>query len=171
MEYDESVLRITCSGCDREYMSVEFPPSAVESRDDDRLETFDQWVRHHVLLMNRGVCVWCAGPMPGELRYREDDDEIPYVTRNCEHCGGFMWTTPGEVILNHPAVVSFFHERGVDVTSRPLWELAFVVDDDAVTVRSEDPWELAVTVACEGDEMNVLVDGDAEVVGIERGPV
>ncbi|WP_137283376.1 winged helix-turn-helix domain-containing protein [Halorussus salinisoli] len=170
MAYDEAVLRIVCSDCDREYMSVEFPPSAVESRGDDCLETFDQWVRHHVLLMNRDVCVWCAGPMPGELRYR-DDDEAPYVARNCEHCGGFMWTTPGETVLYHPAVVSFFYERGVDVTSRPLWELEFVVSDDAVEVRSEDPWELVVTITCEGDEMRVVLDGDAEVVEIEDGAV
>jgi hypothetical protein len=33
-EYDGTVLRITCSDCDREYLSVEFPPGAVESRDD-----------------------------------------------------------------------------------------------------------------------------------------
>ncbi|WP_135825639.1 winged helix-turn-helix domain-containing protein [Halorussus ruber] len=169
MSYDEAVLRITCPECEREYMTVEFPPSAVESRDADadRLETFDQWVRHHVMLMNRDVCVWCAGRMPGELRYRSEEDRIPYVAHTCEHCGGFMWTTPGETVLNHPAVVSFFYERGVDVTSRPLWELPFVVSDDAVEVRSEDPWDLAVTVACEGDEMRVLLDGDAKVVGIE----
>jgi DNA-binding transcriptional ArsR family regulator len=168
MEYDGTVLHVTCSDCDREYMGVEFPPSAVESRDDDRLETFNQWVRHHILLMNRDVCVWCAGPMPGDVCYRDEADETPHVMRNCEHCGGFMWTTLGEVVLNHPAVVSFFYDRGVDVTSQPLWELEFVVSDDAVEVRSEDPWELAVTIACEGDEMQALLDGDAEVVEIEE---
>jgi DNA-binding transcriptional ArsR family regulator len=166
MEYDGTVLHVDCSDCGREYMGVEFPPSAVESRDDDRLETFNQWVRHHVLLMNRNVCVWCAGPMPGKIQYRDEDDETPHVVRNCEHCGGFMWTTPGEVVLDHPAVVSFFYERGVDVTSRPLWELEFVVGD-AVEVRSEDPWELVVTVACEGDEMRAVIDGNAEVIEIE----
>ena len=72
--------------------------------------------------------------------------------RNCEHRGGFVWTTPGEVVLDYPADVSFFYQRGADVTSRPLRELEFVAGE-AVGVRSADPWELVVTVACEGDEM------------------
>jgi predicted nucleic acid-binding Zn-ribbon protein len=171
MEYDESVLRVACPDCGRDYMGVEFPPSAVEARAGEDLPTaFDQWVRHNLLLASRGVCTWCAGRMPAEITLRESDGPEPaaYVGRNCEHCGGSLWTTPGENVLYHPAVVSFFHERGADVTSRPLWELGFVTSDDAVTVRSEEPWELAVTATCDGDELRLVLDGDANVVGVEK---
>jgi len=41
-----------------------------------------------------------------------------FLARECEHCGGFVFTLPGECRLYHPAVVSCFHERGVDATER-----------------------------------------------------
>lgn len=89
-----------------------------------------------------------------------------FLARECEHCGGFMFTLPGECVLYHPAVVSFFHERGVDVTERPLWELDFVSDPSRTSIRGEDPWRIGVTIACDGEEMELLMDGTGEVVEV-----
>src|SRR6056297_1932154 len=122
-EYDGAVFEIECPDCGRQHEQVEFPPSAAETWEgEDLLRAFDQYVRHNLLLMSRDICMWCAGPMPAEVRLREDRrltgdvESTAYVARSCENCQGFMWTTPGENVLYHPAVVSFFHERGVDVT-------------------------------------------------------
>ncbi|WP_435179660.1 winged helix-turn-helix domain-containing protein [Halorussus sp. AFM4] len=178
VRYEDARLRIACPDCDREFQDVPFPPTAVENwGDDELLRAFDQWSRHNIMLFNRGVCKWCAGPMPGEFRRVDsdtltgEDESAVFVARSCENCRGFMFTTPGENVLYHPAVVSFFHARGVDVTDRPLWELAFVSATDPVTVRSEDPWRVEVTVACDGDELRVVLDEDVAVTAVEGDAV
>jgi hypothetical protein len=73
-------------------------------------------------------------------------------------------TTVGEVLLTHPAVVSFLHERGVDVESVPTWELEFCVTDRAVSIESTDPLRLRVTVECDGDELDLVVDETLSVL-------
>ena len=172
--YDDGTLRIECPDCGREYQNTDFPPSGATDRSgEDLLFAFDQYVRHQVLLIARGICYWCTGPMAPEVQRRTDsglapeDGEVVFLARACEHCDGFMFTLPGECVLYHPAVVSFFHERGVDVTERPLWELEFVSDPARTTVHDEEPWRIGVTVACDGDEMEVVIDGAGEVVTIE----
>ncbi|MFC4552210.1 MULTISPECIES: helix-turn-helix domain-containing protein [Halorussus] len=171
--YEDNRLRLACEDCGREYQDVPYPPSAVEAWDDDELlSAFDQWGRHNILLFNRGVCKWCGGPMPGEFRrvsgegLTGDRESAVYVARACGNCNGFMYTTPGETVLYHPATVSFFHDRGVDVTARPLWELDFVADG-VREVRSEDPWEVVVAVECDGDELRFVLDDDVEVTAVE----
>ncbi len=175
-EYGDGLLSIECPDCGREYQRSEFPPSGAAHRSgDDLLYAFDQYVRHQLLLNTRGICYWCTGPMEPEVQRRSDfglaseGEEMVFVARSCEHCGGFMFTLPGECALYHPAVVSFFHERGVDVTERPLWELDFVSDPERTTVHEEDPWRIGVTVRCEGDEMEVVVDGTGEVMEVVEG--
>ena len=172
-EYEDGVLEVGCPDCGREYQGTDFPPSGVTHRSgEDLLYAFDQYVRHQLLLLTRDICYWCTGPMTAEVQRRTDpglspeDGEIVFLTRTCEHCGGFLFTLPGECALYHPAVVSFFHARGVDVTERPLWELDFVSDPDRTTVREEDPWRIGVTIGCEGEEMEVVVDEAGEVVEV-----
>lgn len=174
VRYEDTRLRIACPDCEREYQDVPFPPSAVETWEgEELLRAFDQWGRHNIMLFNRGICKWCAGPMPGAFRrvsrpgLTGERESAVYVARECENCRGFMLTTPGESVLYHPAVVSFFYERGVDVTARPLWELDFAADGVA-TVRAEDPWKVELSVACEGDELRLVLDDDVDVTEVER---
>lgn len=172
VRYEDNRLRLACSDCGREYQDVPYPPSAVEAWDDDELlRAFDQWGRHNIVLFSRGICKWCGGPMPGEFRRVSEDwltgdrESAVYVARTCENCRGFMYTTPGENVLDHPAVVSFFYERGIDVTRRPLWELDFVADG-VHEVHSEEPWEVEVAVVSNSDELRLVLDDDIEVVEI-----
>lgn len=174
--YRGGTLEVRCPDCGREYQSTDFPPSGTAHRSgEELLYTFDQYVRHQILLVERGICYWCTGSMSSEVQRHSDPGlapeggEVVFIARQCEHCGGFMFTLPGECALYHPAVVSFFHGRGVDVTDRPLWELDFVSDPDRTTVHDEDPWRIGVTVRCEGDEMEVVVDGAGEVVEVVEG--
>ena len=173
VRYEDNRLRVGCEECGREYQDVPFPPSAVETWDDEELlRAFDQWGRHNIMLFNRGICKWCGGPMPGEFQrvtrdhLTGDSESAVFVARNCENCRGFMYTTPGENVLYHPALVSFFYDRGVDVTSRPLWELEFVANG-VREVRSEDPWAVEVAVAHGGDELRFVLDEDVEVAAVE----
>jgi DNA-binding transcriptional ArsR family regulator len=173
--YSSGVLGIECPDCGREYMSAEFPPSGVRQWEESELLTaFDQYLRHQIQLLNSDTCIWCAGPMPGTVETKTKDDltgdrdSAVYVVRQCEHCNGYMITTPGETVLYHPAVVSFFYERGVDVTSEWLWDLPFVVSPDASEVRSEEPLEVAVTVTRGGASRTLVLDERADVIAVEE---
>jgi len=173
--YHNGILTIACPNCGREYMSAQFPPSGVQQWDGaDLLTAFDQYLRHHLLLLQQDICIWCGGPMPGtvETKTKQDltgeNDAAIYVTRQCQHCNGYMITTPGENVLYHPAVVSFFYERGLDVTGEWLWDLPFVVSPTASTLRSKDPCEVAVTVSRDGDERTLVLDEHADVVAVEE---
>jgi hypothetical protein len=171
--YGDGTLEIRCPDCRREYQGTDFPPGGVAHRSDEELlYAFDQYVRHQILLVTRGICYWCTGPMSPEVQRRTDTGlapeggEVVFIARTCEHCGGFMFTYPGECVLYHPTVVSFFHERGVDVTERPLWELDFVSDPDRTAVHEEDPWRIGVTLRCEGDEMAATLDETGAVIEV-----
>ena len=175
-EFSDGTFEVECPDCGREYQGTDFPPSGTTHRSgEELLYAFDQYVRHQVLVIAQGICYWCTGPMSPEVQRRTDPGlapeggEVVFIARTCERCGGFMFTLPGECVLYHPAVVSFFHQRGVDVTERPLWELEFVSDPARTTVHEEDPWRIGVTVTCGSDEMEVVVDGSGEVVEVVGG--
>ncbi|MFB6206757.1 MAG: ArsR/SmtB family transcription factor [Haloglomus sp.] len=173
--YSDGIFRITCPGCEREYMSWQLPPTGTAAWDgEELLGTFDQYIRHHILLLNHDICVRCAGHMPPSVRTWTDDqltgtagDVMVSFERECRRCGEHLITTAGEAVLYHPATVAFFYERGTDITERYLWNLGFVVDQRQTIVRAEDPWELAVTLACDGDERMLVLDDNADVVAVE----
>lgn len=70
----------------------------------------------------------------------------------------------GSALLTHPGLVTFFHQRGLDVTSRPAWEFEFASTDNYTTVRSTDPWEVALVVSRSGESLELVVDDSLTVL-------
>jgi len=64
-------------------------------------------------------------------------------------------------------VISFFHERGVDLLAGPPQRHPWMAAESAVEIRSRDPWRIAVTAEAAGESLTVVVDGDLSVVGVE----
>jgi hypothetical protein len=169
--YDDGVFRLTCPGCDHVYSHTMAPPSAVEGVDrDELLARIDQYNRHHMLAFARGVCPICVNGvdrefMPGAEAWTEGAERFDlFVHHTCDHCGNQHFMTVGLALLYRPPVVCFFHERGLDVTSLPHWELPFAMTDRDVTVRSRDPWEVALEVSYEGDRLELVVDEGLELL-------
>jgi hypothetical protein len=67
------------------------------------------------------------------------------------------------VVLDHPAVVAFHHDRGFDVRSGPLWALDWPFDPAALTVLDADPPRVRVTVVLGDDELHCEVDEHLDV--------
>lgn len=131
------LMFIDCSSCGSQVLSAHFPPRGLESRTpDELLEAVNQRERHEVSLISRGVCPWCAGQVETRL-VSTPESIIPsdgrplklYFTHTCAACHGFHFTTVGETLLTHPAVIGFYYDHGIDFTETYLWEHEFVVTD------------------------------------------
>jgi len=169
--YEDGMFRLACSDCGHEFTNTLLPPSAVEDVDPQALLDYvGQYTRHQLLAHVRGVCPTCVNPLtqsfvPGEEVWSEGSAHFDrWVRFDCDHCGRSQFTSVGMVLLYEPLVISFFDERGVDITRRPYWEFEFVMTDACTTVRSTDPLVLAVEITHEGDTLEVVVDEDLTIV-------
>jgi len=168
--YDEGTFELRCPGCEHVYSHTQVPPSAVESGDRrDVLDRIDQYNRHDMLAYARGVCPICVSALEfefvaGEEVWTDGSGRLDvFVGCHCDHCGSSQYMSVGLALLYHPAIVAFFHDHGVDVTSRPHWEIEWAMTDRYLTVRSTDPWEVALSIPCEGDRLELVVDEELTV--------
>jgi len=169
-EYDDGTFELTCPDCGHVYSHAFLPPSAVDT-DDTRalLERVDQYNRHEMFSYARRVCPICVNTLatefvPGEEVWAEGTDRLDvFVRYTCAHCGNRQFTSVGLTLLSHPAVVAFFHDHGTDVTSVLHWKLEWAMTDEHLTVRSTDPWEVAITVERDGEQIELVVDEDLTV--------
>jgi hypothetical protein len=81
----------------------------------------------------------------------------------CTVCKHFELAPVSGVVFLHPAVWSFFHDRGVDIRPRAS-DLDSVRQWDRLSanrehvVLSTDPPRVRVSVECDGDAVHVTVD-------------
>ena len=169
--YDDGIFEVACPACGRIYEHTMVPPSAVEGADErELLARVDQYNRHRTLAESRGVCRICANALGVELLEPEetpmtDAGQLDVVVhRPCDHCGTRPYMSVGTALLYDSDLVAFCREHGFDVTETPRWELEFAMTDRYLTVRSTDPWEVAFEIALDGDSLELVVDGDLNVV-------
>ena len=173
--YDEGMFTVQCRGCETLYDLLLVPPETLDPADEDELlARLDQYARHERLAFSRGVCPVCVNALDTEFM---DGDESPFaefndhdvvVHQSCSHCGKQSHVTVGEALLNDPGLVSFHWERGVDPTTIPIWHLEFAMTDAHTTVRSRDPWEVALEIRVGGDSLELVVDGELNVLERNR---
>jgi len=95
-----------------------------------------------------------------------DASALPVVQYECLQCGSEPTSGLDYSLLAHPEVVEFYHDRGVDVRERPLWEVA-TFGTDHERVRSVDPFRATATFGAGDDELAVTVDETLTVVDTE----
>ncbi len=174
--YGDHLVHVRCADCDLLAMESHVPPRGFAGRSDaEVLRAADLHGRHQIALMRRGVCPWCRGRVAPTLHGPDSDraaygggDRVAYVALDCAACGGHHGSTVGGAVLRHPAVVSFFHDHGVDLADRRRWALPFAATDDHTTAVSTDPWRFEVVVERGDDRLALTVDDDLRVVETER---
>ncbi|WP_255150191.1 helix-turn-helix domain-containing protein [Halorarius halobius] len=168
--YDDRRLVIGCSACDREYSDTTAPPSIGDGDRDALLARIDQYLRHRILAFSKGACSICANGLdtrllPGEELAGAGANQLDvFVHRSCDHCGAQQYMSVGLALLYDVDLVSFFNNRGLDVTETPIWELEFAMTDRHVDTVATEPTRLALRVERGGDELELVVDGDLTVV-------
>lgn len=173
--YDGVDFRLDCRACGRCHRSMRLPPGAVTGRDDAALlDAVDAVHRRRLASLADGVCPHCRGRVSVDATTaawaREDGSRslscgFEYA---CRDCGGEWTTTVGERVLEHPAVVAFYHDHGVDVRESHVWDLEFAATDHDTRLRSRDPLRLELRPQCGNDELVLVVADDGSVVRSSR---
>lgn len=188
--YHDEGVEAFCSEC--EGLGVEahgrvhrfaFNPAGLAGRAPLELlmaSHMQEWA--HLQMMRSGVCPACSGLVEKSVLYCEN--HRPNPPERCPRCRRFDEVSvhyrctvckhdDHAVIMaetaDHPAVVSFYHDHGVDRridTREPDrylrgWELLRQMNRRVV---STDPLRVRVTVPCDGDELRLLLDENINVI-------
>ncbi|MDY6764560.1 MAG: winged helix-turn-helix domain-containing protein [Halobacteria archaeon] len=166
MVYEEGVMEIKC---ENDHTVQNFvSPGGVEDRTvDEILELMSLTTYHDLQLVHEGICPMCHGKMGIDVKETEEWNLGYFVSATCTRCGMHSSTSLGSLVANHPAVVSFFYEHDVDVRKMPPWTLDFLTDTRA-TVESHDPFRAVIKIEKDGSVLELTVDSDLDVVGVER---
>jgi DNA-binding transcriptional ArsR family regulator len=178
--YTDEMFFVECSACSQLHSLGWFPPGALVGRTpEEALLAYERVARSATALAAAGVCPRCNGLMERTLArdWSEVPVDSPYFDPDrdgafaawfvCDRCDLWAAYNAGEAVLDHPAVVGLYREHGIDLRTRPRWELPWLIDESSLHVLSEDPFRVRVTVGLEGDEIRLTLDEAFEVVDVE----
>lgn len=174
--YEDGVFTVQCPDCSHLYLTSTRVPSRAIADEAALLARIDQFDRHKTLAFNRGVCPTCADPLDvafvpaARVPFPESPGRDLYVHRSCTRCGNIDYVGVGKALLQHPALVAFFHDHDVDLRAVPQWELAFAMTDHCTEIRSRDPWEVALELTRDDETLQLVVDSNLTVVETTRKP-
>ena len=171
--YDDGAVTVACPACEELILRISVPPVVVRSAAPDA--SFPDVFNKHVLTraeqLSRGFCSLCGGRVDAALT-ADDEDATTYrseldVRFDCRACGARPRLNVAAVVMDHPAVVSFLYDAGVDPRETYVWELSSLLDPEA-SVTSRDPLELRLAFEIGGDVLELTVDETASVVRHEH---
>ena len=194
MAYEEEVISVRCTECGGvvggdfppgTYMHYQYPPSGLAGRTAE--ETIDA---AHVLYdskvapMMEGICPECAGRIDAShdvcSNHRPDESGLcpecdsryeVWTEFECQRCQYGRRTVTWFAALNHPAVVAFYYDHGLDerIPFRKLtWDNAAYVGRVTATPVETDPYRFEVTVVVDDETLTVRMDGALDVLSVVR---
>lgn len=174
--FDNSRVRLVCPDCEYQYM-VDYYDMPLDVFEDEAA-AFAHFRRYMVLrnfFWAQSICPNCANPLSPTLLEHPESTVLDHqerlkviINQPCDRCGAGWWQSVGMGLLTDPGLRSFCAEHGVDVLSTPHWEFEFAITDNHLTIRSTDPWEVALAVTFDGDTLELVIDGDLNVIERNR---
>jgi hypothetical protein len=165
--YADEKFAIECSVCSRTHGEYSFPPGGLIGRNDEAiLAAFDRRVRHRHHLARDSVCPECSGQVRTDI-VRGDEYGLATTVRGkyvCLQCHRELCSPIGLAVLDHPRVVSFYRERGIDLRTMPYWRLDWCVSDECTTVASTEPWRIEMSISLGGETLVLTFDGNLSIL-------
>lgn len=160
-EYEDGVVTLACESDDDHGVGNLVPPGAARGRRIDELvETMRVVSYHDIAQTVQDICPACRGSFEWSLRSNADG-ETGYVG-TCTRCPMMYTDYGGMLAATDPAVVSFFHDHGLDVRERATdLSLAAVANREIV---SREPPRVAITFTAAGQQLRVVLDETAQVI-------
>lgn len=160
----DNTVSVACESCERTLLSLSLPPGGHRSHTDEAFPAaLDRLYRHRVSLMSSGSCPECGGRATAQVDYAnaEENAERSQLHLDCTVCGYSLRCPVTLAVVDHPAVVAFYHAHGIDIRERPIWNVG---QEWRESILSDQPWCVRVSTAIEHDSLELLVGEDATVV-------
>lgn len=163
-----------------------FEPTGLSNRSAEEVftaSTIKNFAR--IVMRFEEICPDCSGPVEWSLDICEEHEDgsgqrcpncgrtdAIQVRETCTVCKSAGHGSPGIKVLFHPAVISFFYDRGVEVGFTGSLDFEDVIGILALVeafeeeVLSIDPPRIRVTVTHEGDELRLTLDQDMDVIEV-----
>lgn len=183
LRYEDETVQVLCDECRTGYQ-FGVPPSVFAGYEREEIPAVaSRYLRNKIRELRSGFCPFCDGRVvPTVVSIGEGDDTggasdrpeelgdaisgLPLIEYTCERCGAEPTAGLPLTFLDHPAVVGFYYERGIDVQNRSIWEFDDL-DPDLQSVRETDPIRVSVTYEADGDTLTLMVDDALEVLDVE----
>jgi rubredoxin len=168
----DQLLYVDCPDCHLRTMMIHVPQHGVAGRSEAALLSAGAMrYRSHVRSLTGGICPWCSGRVETAVSAAAHETRgQPVATHLCRACGGVYFPSVGAALLSHPAVVSFCHDRGVDLRDHHPWTVPFAFDPGRATITAHDPLRVRVDVRRRGDRCRVVLDESLAVQSLAVGP-
>lgn len=171
--YGDGTATVACQSCEMVVTNgLLAPPVLAGTADTSALpQLFNRLLVSDIQRMNRGFCLLCGGQIERSLlretgRTETSGTEGPFVELVCSACGFSTTQVAGAVALDHPAVIGFLFEHGVDIRETPLWELDWLMGE-STAVTNENPLRVEITINQGDEQMTVTVDETLTVISHE----
>lgn len=184
LSYEEETVTVECDSCDVT-PKAGVPPSVFAGYEREEIPAVaNRYFRLLVQQVGNGFCWYCEGKttpsvvpvtgipgddsdFPDDSGIPDDGDDLPVVRYTCERCGMEITVNLGNSLLDHPAVVSFYYDHGINVKETSLWKFA-TWNTDRTVIRSRDPFRACVTYHADDETLTLVVDEHNRVVDVER---
>jgi predicted RNA-binding Zn-ribbon protein involved in translation (DUF1610 family) len=167
--YENEQFVVRCPNCEETMLRFAFPPGVLEGRPREELAgASSNWIRAQLSFTVNGICPNCAGVITHSIttvpEHRSREVELGY---DCERCKHHATSTVALHLSYHPAVIAFYDDHGINLNER-FWDSHVWAGGEHTTVRSEDPWRISHTIPLAGDELELVVDEDLNLVERHR---
>lgn len=168
-------FRIECPSCERPVAAFPITPAQARSwTDNDLVDKVKQKQAIDYEQIRRGTCPECAGGLSTTVTRLPESQQTETIRHlvidRCRECLRRYNSPLTYRVAYHPASVAFHWDRGVDITSKGLWELHDHVYEGRWTSEriSTDPDEYEIVLRYGGDVLRVCLDSCATATHTER---
>lgn len=183
--YEDEVVDVTCDSCPVAWKTGVPPAVLVDTGREDVPRVASDFLRSQFQHITSGFCWRCHGrtsasiqtarEMPGaDIQQEEMPDEfsgnvedLPMVRYECIRCESTSTVTLNGVFLDHPAVISFYDDHGIDYREEYVWEFPRL-DIDGLSITDRDPFRAEVTYLAGDESLTVRTDETLAVVDVTR---
>lgn len=166
---------IDCTACDQQVAGHPITPAQARTRDSEALiRSVKRQSAEDYRQVRQGLCPECGARVTADVRSVPDsplpETDSILVTSHCEECLRAYNSPLTYSVVYHPASVAFHWDRGVDVTSKGIWEFHEHVYEARWTSEqvASDPAEYRVVFRHGDDALRLWLDATATVTSTER---
>lgn len=172
--YEDERVTIDCEECPLA-SQFEAPPGIFAGYELDAFPSVAaRYAKALIEQSKRGFCPYCQGRVEsaavpateaGSESSPDEYEDVPMARYDCGRCGMSLYADVGTAFVDHPAVVSFYHDRGIDVREASIWRFS-ALDGDRGRIHDRDPIRASVTYPADGDRLTLTIDESLNVVEV-----